>query len=514
MKAPVLVLDESRAVADGLAALGVDFDLASVDEFDHALEQARQSPPVAIVLSADLERGYAFCRRIKKDPMLSGVRVVLTSIRKTPEEFQNHAQLPTRADTYLLAPFGPEALREALQLPDVAAVSQPAELELDPFTLQETTPVADPAPSPASPPAPPPAPSSAIPDYDFSAFDEGDATRLATAQEASLLDAFDPPAREPPPPSASALARELEEISFDILDPPVFTSSDTGRNPDVLSSVAPQGSPRGSPSVPGLTRPSRGASVAQRRDDGAWDMSREVHAAEDDWQLEGALGTDHPAARAMGSESGLRRTVPVGETRPTEQPRQVARLDATPPPRSSPERSYSGLGSFGPGFPGGGVPSGLPSRARSRPAPEAVGGRALISPGLASTATSRTSSATATTLDALQQELQGLLARLEAERNASRAAEAAHQAERERYEADRPELEAQNERLRERLAAQEAELTELRSLYSDALSTLEATAALLAQPLAAITRHEQLRASIRSSPDARSSDSNRLDQSS
>ncbi len=509
MKAPVLILDESLSVADVLATLGVSFDLAGVDEFDHALEQARLSPPAAIVLSADLERGYAFCRRIKKDPILGSVRVVLTSIRKTAEEFHNHAQLPTRADAYLLAPFAPAALREALQLPD-AVVSAPLdEVEFGPFTLQETIPVTDPEPAPV------PAPQSVqavaatsiartIADYDFSAFEDGGSTRLATADEASLLDAFDPPAREPPPPSASALARELEEISLDVLDSPMFTSSGSGHGADVFSSVPSHADARSAHANAGLSRPSRSASVSQQRDERAWDFNHEVHVAEDDWQLEGALGTDHPLsgrgpsasppppARPHGSETGLGRTVPATDAHRVAPPSpQVNRLDVPELSRAAPEPSHPGLGSFGQGLDGG-VPSGTPSRDRTRPAPEVIGGRVPFAPGLPSGATSRLS-APASTLDTLLGEIQTLLATLETERAAAREAEATYRVDRERIEEYRPALEAELESLRERVTAQNAELAELRTLYSDALSTLEATETLLAQPLAAIARHKLLR---------------------
>ena len=56
--------------------------------------------------------GYSWCNRLKKDGTLKSIPLVITSSEATPETFDQHRKLKTRAEDYLLKPFQPETLVE------------------------------------------------------------------------------------------------------------------------------------------------------------------------------------------------------------------------------------------------------------------------------------------------------------------------------------------------------------------------------------------------------------------
>jgi hypothetical protein len=67
------------------------------------------------------------CTRLKKDDQLKSIPVILTSSNATPESFEKHKKLKTRAEEYLIKPFEPSLmLQKASELlgmsaPDAAA---------------------------------------------------------------------------------------------------------------------------------------------------------------------------------------------------------------------------------------------------------------------------------------------------------------------------------------------------------------------------------------------------------
>ena len=80
------------------------------------LDMARQDIPNAIVVCVELPRmsGYSICAKIKKDPSLKTVTLVITSAEATQETFEHHKKLKNRAEEYLRKPFEPHALSEVL----------------------------------------------------------------------------------------------------------------------------------------------------------------------------------------------------------------------------------------------------------------------------------------------------------------------------------------------------------------------------------------------------------------
>ena len=84
------------------------------DDSGSALDLARESGPRLIVLSADVNRGFNLCHRMKKDDLLSGVPVILLSAKAPPDVLRKHRMLPTRADAYLEKPFEAETFLQIL----------------------------------------------------------------------------------------------------------------------------------------------------------------------------------------------------------------------------------------------------------------------------------------------------------------------------------------------------------------------------------------------------------------
>ena len=77
---------EARVTADGKEGL----DLAKVDR------------PDLIVLCVELPKmsGYSVCNKLKKDDQLKSIPLVIISAEATPETFEQHRKLKTRAEGY------------------------------------------------------------------------------------------------------------------------------------------------------------------------------------------------------------------------------------------------------------------------------------------------------------------------------------------------------------------------------------------------------------------------------
>jgi DNA-binding response OmpR family regulator len=87
---------EARVTGDGKEGL----DLAKADR------------PDLIVLCVELPKmsGYSVCNKLKKDDHLKSIPLVIISAEATPETFEQHKKLKTRAEDYLIKPFDAAAL--------------------------------------------------------------------------------------------------------------------------------------------------------------------------------------------------------------------------------------------------------------------------------------------------------------------------------------------------------------------------------------------------------------------
>jgi CheY-like chemotaxis protein len=99
---------DERAVAQIRGALA-PFGLAveSIPNGEAAVEWARANDPLIIIVSVEPRKvGYAVCNKLKRSPDLQHIPLILTSSEETPQTFEQHKKLKSRADDYLLKPFG------------------------------------------------------------------------------------------------------------------------------------------------------------------------------------------------------------------------------------------------------------------------------------------------------------------------------------------------------------------------------------------------------------------------
>ena len=141
MKTRILVIDAEPGPIEALRnVLDENFELMSADNGAQGENLAREEPPAAVVLSADVPNGFAHCRRFKKDATLSRIPLILTSSELEQETLDKHSRLPTRADAYLKKPFAGETLltliAELLARP-VEAKAEPDESDTMPPGSEE-----------------------------------------------------------------------------------------------------------------------------------------------------------------------------------------------------------------------------------------------------------------------------------------------------------------------------------------------------------------------------------------
>jgi CheY-like chemotaxis protein len=88
----------------------------TVLEGTEVLSKAHAFQPSAIVLCVELHKisGYSVCNKLRKDPVLRDVVLVLMSRVASAETFEEHQSLKTRADAYVREPCTVQAVLDAL----------------------------------------------------------------------------------------------------------------------------------------------------------------------------------------------------------------------------------------------------------------------------------------------------------------------------------------------------------------------------------------------------------------
>src|SRR6185436_2105743 len=103
---------DERAVAQIrtlLAPYGIAVE--SIPNGEAAVDWARANEPVMIIVSVEPRKvGYAVCNKLKRSSDLQHIPLILTSAEETPQTFEQHKKLKSRADDYLLKPFVDEDL--------------------------------------------------------------------------------------------------------------------------------------------------------------------------------------------------------------------------------------------------------------------------------------------------------------------------------------------------------------------------------------------------------------------
>src|SRR5215510_3212920 len=78
-----------------------------VDDGNYGLHQAAADRPDLILLSIELPRmnGFSVCNKLKKDPALKDVPLIIMSSESSDETFEQHRKLRTRAEDYVHKPI-------------------------------------------------------------------------------------------------------------------------------------------------------------------------------------------------------------------------------------------------------------------------------------------------------------------------------------------------------------------------------------------------------------------------
>src|SRR5262245_17421523 len=109
----ILLIDSDESFAQGLAAAAEanGFQASTATHSDQGVALARRENPDLIVVCVEAQptNGYMICTRLKKDDRLKSIPVILTSENATPDSFEKHKKLKTRAEDYLIKPFGARA---------------------------------------------------------------------------------------------------------------------------------------------------------------------------------------------------------------------------------------------------------------------------------------------------------------------------------------------------------------------------------------------------------------------
>jgi CheY-like chemotaxis protein len=141
-KTVLLIESDSSFARDMSAALeSRGFGVRTSSEGKEGVELARALRPDCVVLCVELPglSGYSWCNRLKKDDALKSIPLVITSSEATPETFEQHRKLKTRAEDYLIKPFLPATLVERVGalvgMPEALAAEEElvtlADVELD-----------------------------------------------------------------------------------------------------------------------------------------------------------------------------------------------------------------------------------------------------------------------------------------------------------------------------------------------------------------------------------------------
>ena len=116
----VLIIESDQAFASSLESMlaPYGFEPEIVGDGAAGLARAKEDPPHLIVLCVELPKmsGYAVCNKLKKSKKLKGIPLLIMSAEATPETFEQHKKLKTRADDYLLKneEFGEDVFLEKI----------------------------------------------------------------------------------------------------------------------------------------------------------------------------------------------------------------------------------------------------------------------------------------------------------------------------------------------------------------------------------------------------------------
>jgi DNA-binding response OmpR family regulator len=105
----ILAFEADQSLAEelrtGFARYGAVVDV--VDDGNVGLQKARTNRPDLILLTIELPKmnGFSICNKLKKNPELKDIPLIILSSEATEDTFQQHRKLRTHAEEYLRKPF-------------------------------------------------------------------------------------------------------------------------------------------------------------------------------------------------------------------------------------------------------------------------------------------------------------------------------------------------------------------------------------------------------------------------
>jgi CheY-like chemotaxis protein len=170
MPTKVLVFESDSGFAgelkSGLARFGCTTSI--VDDANVGLQAAASEKPNLILLSIELPRmnGFSVCNKLKRDPTLKDVPLIIMSSDSTEETFEQHRRLRTRAEDYVHKPIPLDDLvgriRQFVRLEEsngeAAAGEQEDAIVIDDEILLDDIPLSNPPPPVEASPDPEPEP--------------------------------------------------------------------------------------------------------------------------------------------------------------------------------------------------------------------------------------------------------------------------------------------------------------------------------------------------------------------
>src|ERR1700678_3910937 len=170
MSTKVLVFESDSAFASELRNELGNLGCATtvVEDGNLGLQQAAAEKPDLILLSIELPRmnGFSVCNKLKKDPGLKDIPLIIMSSESSEETFEQHRKLRTRAEDYVHKPIAFGELLERIRVfVPFRAQSDSEGILIDELEIaadddpMATTSVQNPSPvkSVGPPPLPPPA---------------------------------------------------------------------------------------------------------------------------------------------------------------------------------------------------------------------------------------------------------------------------------------------------------------------------------------------------------------------
>lgn len=178
-----------------------------VDDGNAGLQSAANDRPDLILLSIELPRmnGFSVCNKLKKDPQLKDVPLIIMSSDSSEETFEQHRRLKTRAEDYVRKPIAlGELVSHIRQLIPLTAAIEPEAILIDEPLLFDDD-VEDLA-EPEAPEAPAQAPKNQSSESEIDDFLGGAFDRLIGDEEPKAIPSVkkQAPSLTPDPPTIPA----------------------------------------------------------------------------------------------------------------------------------------------------------------------------------------------------------------------------------------------------------------------------------------------------------------------